>query len=976
MRRIATQLRWLFLTWSFFHVAGAQVSSYSQEVWVDSILNQMSLEEKIGQLFMPPAYTDGRDNFDAILNLIRKYHIGGVIFMQGSPYKQAYYTNVFQQQSKVPLLIAQDAEWGVSMRLDSVISFPKNMVIGALADDSLVYEYGKAIAIQCTTLGVHVNFAPVLDVNSNPANPVINDRAFGSDPHLVARKALLIMEAFREVGIIPVGKHFPGHGDADKDSHVDLPVISRSFDQLWAIDLYPFRQAILYGLPAIMVAHISVPALDSSGLPISLSEKVLKSFLRGKLHYDGVIFTDALNMKGVTMLFPPGELELRALKAGNDVLLYSKDVPLAIQRIQDAILCGELSEAELDDHVRRILRLKYQVGLSQRKEVDLSGLDSRLNAPYFFQLKRKILKEAVTIVKNDVHFLPLQNLQHEKLVYVQIGYRKPAPFYYYLRTYKFLPFYVLPAQFTVSDMDSVISFLDSVKATTVIIGLFEVKRSPALRYGLSPFLYDLLCRMKMGGWKRILCLFGNPYALQYVGEETAIVVGYSEEVSVQERCAELIFGGAIPYGRLPVELPHLAQQDDYFPFAIRYGFSNPEDFGVPAAAFKEEMNSFIQKEINRFSMPGIAIGVLYRNQMVFHQGYGYETYAKKVPIDPYLHIYDLASLTKVCGTTLAAMRLVEQGKLDLRQTLGFYFPELRGSPLGKVKIYQLLSHQSGLIPWMPLYKELLRDSLKGIGMPWDTSYLSPWRDSVYSIPVSRNLFLNRTYLDTVKKRLMQLEVAKEREGLYSDMNFIWLGFLIEKITGEPLNLYLRREFYDKMGMDATWFLPVEERVPFRTPPTEVDDYFRMDTIIGYVNDENAALLGGVAGHAGLFSNVYDLLKIAFLLLNNGRYGEEQFFREETIRLFTESAGNNGFALGWRKAWIQRNKTISSSLVSRKTFGHLGFTGTAFWIDPVHQIAIVILTNRTYPTRQNKTYLQDDVRVKIVDIVYKYFVSGM
>lgn len=960
----------------FFYLWGeGQILTYSQEAWVDSILNQMSLEEKIGQLFMPPAYTDHRDNFRQILRLIREYHIGGVIFMQGTPYKQGYYTNLFQEESKIPLLIAQDAEWGVSMRLDSVIRFPKNMVIGALTNDSLVYEYGKAIAMQCKLLGVHVNFAPVMDVNSNPANPVINDRAFGSDPHLVARKALMMIEAFRKVGIIPVGKHFPGHGDTDKDSHLELPVVSHSFDRLWNVELYPFRQAILYGLPALMAAHISVPALDSSGIPISLSRRVLTEFLRRKLGFEGVVFTDALNMRAVTKLFPPGEIELQALKAGNDILLYCQNVPLAIQRIKEAVFNGELTEEELDAHVRRILRLKYKAGLANYQPVDLNNLTLKLNSPYFSQLKRKILQNAVTIVRNEVHYLPLRNLPIENLVYLQIGYSKPAPFYFYLRTYKYLPFYVLPSQFSPVQMDSLFYFLDSIKATTIIIGLFEIKRSPIIHHGLSPFLLDLLCRLKLYGLKRILCLFGNPYALQYMGDETAILVGYDENESVQEACAEVIFGGSIPNGILPIQLDHLPQRDDYLPLAVRYGFAILEDFGISSKLMKEEMDSLIEGAVNRYAMPGIAVGVLYQNQILFHQGYGYQTYAKHKPIDPYFSIYDLASLTKVCATTLGIMSLVEQGELEIRRTLGFYLPEIRGSPLEKIKIYELLSHQSGLIPWMPLYKDLINDSIPLNHSPWDTIWLSQTRDSLFSIPVSRNLFLNKFYLDTLRKKIFSLKPSKEWEGEYSDFNFILLGFLIEKITGKSLEHYLKEQFYDKMGMDATMFLPAEKNIVFSTPPTEVDDYFRFDTIVGYVNDENAALLGGIAGHAGLFSNIYDLLKLAFLLLNGGRYGETSFLKEETIRLFTEYPSKNGFGLGWRRAWTNQKEVISSPLVSRKTFGHLGFTGTAFWIDPVNEIAIVILTNRTYPSRQNKEYLHQNIRVQIVDVIYKHLFSS-
>ncbi len=944
--------------------------TFTKQEWVSFHLQRMSLEEKIGQLFMIPVWTrPSQDNYKFAIEAIRKYHIGGIIFMQGSPQKQISYVNKFQRISDLPLLIAQDAEWGPAMRLDSIPKLPKQITLGALSDDSLLYEYGKYMARLCKAVGVHINFAPVVDVNINPDNPVINFRSFGEDKHNVTQKSLMIMHGLQDNGVFATAKHFPGHGDTDKDSHYSLPVLKHSLERFQNVELYPFKTLIRYGVKAIMVAHLYAPALDSTpNLPVSLSPKVIKGLLRDSLNFDGLIFTDALTMHGVTKYFPAGKIEVQALLAGNDVLLFPSDLKIAFEAIKQAVFDSVLTEEEIDEHVRRILEAKYDLGLYK--------FENRFTAPTTIQeilqsdslqmFRRKIYKSAITLAKNEVLFLPIKNLHQEKIAYVQVGYDKFAPFYNYLNAYTKVDGFIIHRKQDGAYLDSLAEVI-SQEYSTIIIGLFRVPNSPGKNYGMNGKLLDMLCSFNRKNKKTVVALFGNPYALKYFEKETAILLSYEEDKTAQEGTAEVIFGALNPQGRLPITTSIFKYPPPYPEWATRFGFALPAEMGLNPQSFRK-IDSLMEYAINKHYTPGGSVLVLKEGKIVHAKNYGYETYSKKHPITSQ-HLYDLASLTKVVATTLATMKLYEDGKINLFAPIQKYLPQTRRKPLGKIKIVNLLLHQTGMPPFIPYWKTLMtRENT------WNPLYLQQNISEKFSIPLTDSLFLRNDFPDTLFEKILNIPLSPSKKYKYSDFNMIILAKIIEKITRKPLEEYLRETFYARLGMYRTMFNPRLKCAEMPVVPTEYDVYFRKDTVQGYVHDENAALLGGVAGHAGLFSTAFDLAKLAYMLENSGEYGGECLLSPSTVNYFTKRfTTSNRRGLGWDKPETNKNKpSPTSRFVSPYTFGHLGFTGTAIWIDPRNDLVVIILSNRTFPSRENKGFVTESIRTKIVDYVYESF----
>ncbi len=954
-----------FLLFSFFSFSQ---KSTSKERWVSFHLQRMSLEEKIGQLFMIPAWTrPSQDNYKFIVNAIKKYHIGGIIFMQGSPQKQIAYANKFQRLSSLPLLVAQDAEWGPAMRLDSLPKLPKQITLGALTDDSLLYSYGKYMARLCRAVGVHINFAPVVDVNVNPDNPVINFRSFGEDKHNVTRKALMIMHGMQDNGVFATAKHFPGHGDTDKDSHYSLPVIKHSAERFRDVELYPFKNLIQRGVKAIMAAHLYAPALDSTpNLPVSLSPKVIQGLLRDSMKFDGLIFTDALTMHGVTKYFPAGKIEVQAILAGNDILLFPSDLKIAFESIKQAVFDSVITEEQIDEHVRRILTAKYELGLHQfeNRFTSPNKIQKLLHSDSLQMFRRKIYKSAITLVKNEVLFLPMKNLDKEKVAYIQIGYDKFAPFYHYLNKYSQADGFIIHRKQDGAYLDSLAEII-SEKYSTIILGIFRVPNSPRRDYGMNAKILDVLCSFNRKNKKTIVALFGNPYALKYFKKETAIILSYEEDIAAQEGTAEVIFGALNPKGNLPITTDWFKYPAPYPEWATRFGFALPQEVGMKSD-FTKKIDSLMNYAIYKRFTPGGEVLVLKNGKIVHAKTYGFETYAKKQPIT-YQHLYDVASLTKVVATTLATMKLYDEGRINLFAPIHKYLPETRRKPIGKIKVIKLLLHETGMPPFIPYWKTLMTQK-----NTWDTLYLRREISEKFSIPITDSLFLRNDFPDTLFEKILNIPLSSVKKYKYSDFNMIILSKIIEEITGKSLEEYLNEVFYKELGMFQTMFQPKLKCVPYRSVPTEYDIYFRKDTVQGYVHDENAALLGGIAGHAGIFTTMFDLAKLAYMLENSGEYGGECLLSPSTIAYFTKRfspASRRG--LGWDKPETSKNKpSPTSRLVSPYTFGHLGFTGTAIWIDPQNDLAIIILSNRTFPSRENKGFVSESIRTRIVDYVYQ------
>jgi beta-glucosidase-like glycosyl hydrolase/CubicO group peptidase (beta-lactamase class C family) len=937
-----------------------------EKQWVDSMLTNMSATEKIGQLFMVAAYSNKSQAYeDHLVQMMETYHLGGFIFMQGTPQRQRIMINRLQAASKIPLMIGMDAEWGLSMRMDGTPSFPKNMTLGAIRDDSLLFLLGKELAWQLKAVGANVNFAPVLDVNNNPQNPIIGNRSFGDNPYRVARQGIMLSKGLSAGGVMPVAKHYPGHGDTDKDSHHSLPILPYSAERLDSIELYPFRKAATAGIAGMMVGHLQVPVLDKKAKqPASLSPVLVSDILRKKMGYEGLVFTDALNMKGVTLSAPgKGMPSLKAFLAGNDVLLFPEDLGSAAKRILAALKSGQISEKQLNTRVRRILTAKYRLGLNRAPS---SLVNQTLERPQAQIIRKKLHEAAITLVRNDSLLVAVRSLD-QRFALLNANGGLPT-FTEKLKTYAAVRAYSLPGSMSPAQTNAVAAQLKNYP--TVIVSIPGSYRK-SKRYGIPLSLAATVQALRGQGQRVVLAYFGSPYGLAQLPESEAILLGYERSQEAQSAMAMAIFGGRDVNGRLPVRVS--AQYPEGAGISTRslgrYGFGLPEEEGMDRRILKR-IDSLAKYYIQRGAMPGCAVLVGRGNNIVYAKGFGHTEVGGK-PIDPYLHTYDLASVTKVMATTVCAMKLTEEGLLSLDKPISRYIPDLKGTNKSRLTARRLLQHNAGLPAWRPFFRLTYSDPPEK-KIP-DPRYYSKIKKDSFSITISPNLHITPTLHDTLWTWIKDMEVEQTTRVRYSDIGLLLTQKVVESISGgSSLDRLAYMYFYRDMGMVSTGFKPGERGLESRCPPSAVDDYWRREKLKGYVHDECSAIFGGVAGHAGLFSNSYDLAKMLFMLKNEGYYGGQQFLRPETIKAFTKKQlANNRKALGWDRPESSPYKSNpASKFSSSQTFGHTGFTGTCVWVDPEHDLVFIFLSNRTYPNPRNKMLNREHVRSKIFDQVYE------
>ncbi|MFK7972355.1 MAG: glycoside hydrolase family 3 N-terminal domain-containing protein [Bacteroidia bacterium] len=949
-------------------VIGEQASE-GRKKWVDSVMADMSVPEKIGQLIMVDAYSNKDATYETqLLTQSQTYHIGGYIFMQGSPDRQRSILRRLQSQAKIPLMIAMDAEWGLSMRMKNTPSFPKQMTLGAIRDDSLLYHFGKELAWQLKAVGGHVNFAPVIDINNNPRNPVIDNRSFGDNPYRVARKGLMLARGMTDGGVMPVGKHFPGHGDTDTDSHHDLPVLPYSAERLDSLELYPFMKASKAGMPAMMVGHLHVPVLDNAkNRPSSLSKAIVTDVLRERLGYKGLIFTDGLNMKGVTKYAPGrGEPALEALKAGNDILLIPENVRDAANRILAAAKSGEIKVSMIDDRVRRILTAKYNLGLRSAVSVPGSAILERTEARI---MRKHLFEAALTLVRNDSNLIPLKKLDTRfALLNVSGGMES---FTSHLKTYGAVRSYSLPAKLDLPHITSLARQLRNYP--TVIISIPGSYRR-SRRYGIPASLKPTVEALRGQGQKVIITYFGSPYGLANMPEADAILLGYETAKEAQVAAASAIFGGIGISGRLPVTASASYKEGSGITtsYGGRYGFGIPEEEGMDHRVLKR-IDSLAKYYIQRGAMPGCAVLVGKGNKVVYAKGFGHTEPGGK-PIDPYYHTYDLASVTKVAATTVCAMKFTEAGLLSLDKPIVRYLGDLKGTNKARLTPRRLLQHNAGLPAWRPFFRDTYSDPVKKTP---DPRYYSTEKRDSFTVTISPKLHATATLHDTLWEWIKDMEVKSTDRVRYSDIGLLLTERVLQKISGgTSLDRLAHMHFYRDLGMVSTGFKPGERGLENRCPPSAVDDYWRREKLQGYVHDEASAVFGGVAGHAGLFSNTYDLAKLFFMLKNGGTYGNQQYLRPETVEAFTrQQLKTSRKGLGWdRPETSPYRSNPASKYSSSQTFGHTGFTGTCVWVDPEYDVVFIFLSNRTYPNPRNKLLNREGVRSKIFNVVYESIFS--
>jgi len=947
-----------------------QTLSPSNSQWADSVLNSLSLDEKIAQLLMIRTYSNKDRNFyDSISRLIIDYNIGGLCFFQGNPVEQAKLTNYWQRMAKTPLFIAIDAEWGLGMRLDNAWSFPKQMTLGAMQDDDLVYLMGKQIGEHCKRIGININFAPVVDINSNPKNPVINFRSFGENPENVSAKGVAYINGQQSTGVIATAKHFPGHGDTDSDSHYTLPLLNHDKAQIDSIDTYPFREAIKAGVGGIMVAHLFIPALDKrENIATSLSEKSVDSLLKGELGFKGLAITDALDMNGVTNYHKPGDVELLAFLAGNDILLLPLDIPGAIGKIKNAINDGLISENELDNRCRKILTYKSMVGLDNYNPVKETGIIEEINAPANELLNRRIFEEAITLVKNDNDLIPLKNLDTLRIASMTIGSRVSGTFQNTIGLYVPVEHFNISSKPTSSQIDKIKKGLADFNL--VIVGIENTSNSSNKNYGISKEALQLIDEVKKQNSAIVLDIFGNPYALINFNDHQdldAILVSYEDNETAKDISAQIIFGAIGANGKLPVSASNEFRSGMGISTKSigRLKYSIPEEVGIPREAI-DTIAKLVEYGIAEEAYPGAQVLLAKDGVVFFNQSFGYHTYENNIKVDNN-DLYDLASLTKISATTLAIMDLQDKGLFDIDMPLSYYLPYLKNSNKQSKITREILTHQAQLQPWIPFYWKTI-DNYKLNPEIYKTK---PQKG--YTTKVAGNLFIMDSYRDSIFDTIVSSELREKREYKYSDIGYYLMCDAIEKITRKSFDEFVAVNYYDPLGMNAMGYKPLQRFDLNRIVPTELDTSFRRQLVHGYVHDPGAAMLGGVSGHAGLFSNANDLAKLMQMYLQKGFYGGYQYLQAETINEFTKQQyplDENRRAIGFDKPYPEYDSLgPCCEGASLKSFGHSGFTGTYTWADPENGLLYVFLSNRVYPDASNYKLLKMDLRTDLHQLVY-------
>ncbi len=934
--------------------------------WADSVLNQLSYRQKIGQLFMVDTYSNRDEAHKAIIkNLIDSSYIGGLIFFQGGPIREAVLTNYYQSVSKVPLMIGMDAEWGISMRLDSTIRFPRQMTLGAANQPDAVYKMGKEVALECRRMGIHVNFAPSVDINNNPSNPVINSRSFGEMKENVSILGSMYMKGMQDNKVLACGKHFPGHGNTDTDSHFSLPLVNSDKTELDSTELMPFRNLINDGLGSMMIAHLYIPALDTTqNLPSTLSVPVVKDLLQKEMGFNGLIFTDALNMKGVTKYFAPGDLELKALQAGNDVLLYSEDVKKAIDRIHLGIQNCEITQEEIDLHVHKILMSKCWVGLNHYTPIDTTNLVNDLNNASW--LNYRLYEPSVTLLRNKNNLVPLGPYYRDCIASIAINDTLKNPFQLMLNRYAKVDCYSLSRDASTKTIDSLVELMSDYDR--VIVSIHNTSTNASKNFNITESISYAVKKLSHSR-KSVLCVFGNPYVLgklEELNHEECLILAYEDTYLPQYLAAQKIFGAQEFSGRLPVSPASMYATGNGLSVTTtgRLKYTFPEETGIASSSLNS-IDTIVKKAIADTVFPGCQVLVGLNGKVIYNKSFGYHRYDHTMPVKN-TDLYDIASVTKMAATGLAVMLLADKHKIDPDAKVSKYLPELRKSNKRDLTIRQVLSHQAGLVSWIPFYKNTIDSN------GYKPGIYSDKQEKGYCWQVAENLFIAENYADTIWQTIINSPVENIGKYVYSDLGLLIMQRVVEKVSNKSLDDYVNDNFYKPLGIWQTCFNPHDKFDSAVIIPTEIDTLFRKQEVHGFVHDPAAAMLGGVAGNAGVFSNAQSLAVIMQMLLNDGTYGGKRFLKKETVEAFTRQAypaSANRRGMVFDKPEEPGKSSPAAKDASSLAFGHTGFTGTCAWADPTNGLIYVFLSNRVYPDAANNKLAKLNIRTDIMQVVY-------
>lgn len=943
---------------------------FKNDVWVEEKLQSLSLDDKIAQLMIVTVYPKQNEaSKDFMLDIVKNVKPGGILVMQGTPVKTVRWINEFQSVSKVPLLVAIDGEWGPAMRIDSTIQYPYNQALGAVKDTQLIYQMGKEFGEQLKMLGVNMNFAPDADINTNPANPVINFRSMGEDKENVAVKTWMVAKGMQDAGVIAVAKHFPGHGDTQSDSHQTLPLINHNKSRLDQVETYPFRYLSEKGIAGIMTAHLNVPALDPSGKTSSLSKKVVTGYLKDEIGFKGFVVTDAINMKGVQA--EPGRAEVEALIAGNDMVEFVPDLIQAVNAVKAAIEKNEITEQEITDKCRTVLALKRWVHLNNYQPADPDSLTQRLNAPSFEVTQRKLIKGSLTILKND-NILPVQELEKKEIASISIGGEDKTPFQNMLANYTEIDHYYLPKD--ASEKQWANLRMKLANYNLVIAGIEGINLYPSGKYGTSDIQRKAVSDL-VSETNSIFAFFGNAYALKYfenIHHAKGLVLAYQNNQLTQELAAQLIFGAFGANGKLPVTVDTRFKLNDGLELAGDKSFSYtiPEEVGMSSEKLKL-VDTIAMLGIKEKAYPGCQVLIAKNGNIVYHKCFGYLTYANDEPVEKD-DIYDWASITKVTGPLPAIMRMVDEKKMNIDDKLSKYWPAFIGTNKENLVIREILAHQARLEAYIAYWTSTVTPNG---GLSRDVFHDAP--SDEFSVRVSDHLYMNHGYYTMMMDTLNRSKLLPRKRYVYSGLSFYLYPTIISNLTGTDFETYLKETFYKPLGAASVTYNPYLHFPMKLLVPTENDDFFRKENLRGFVHDEGAAMMGGISGNAGLFGTTGDLAKIFQMYLQKGYFGGRRYISEKTVNEFIRiqyPEDENRRGLGFDKPLIdnEENELVDAYpavSASKNSFGHSGFTGTFAWADPDNGLLFIFMSNRVHPTRENQKLYQLNIRTDMHQAIY-------
>lgn len=973
---------------------GQAIAQTAEDRWVDSVYNSLTTEQRVAQLICMRANQPDKPYYQDVAKYIKQYNIGGVCFFRNDLEAQVEQTNAWQAQAQTPLMVSIDAEWGLAMRLKNTIAYPYQMTLGAVNDNDLIFSMGQQIAEQCQRMGIHVNFAPVADVNSNAANPIIGMRSFGENPQTVGEKATAYALGMQSKGLITSMKHFPGHGNTATDSHMTLPTVTRTLDEVRDIELAPFRYMIENGVNGAMVGHLYFPAIEKvKNTSSSLSYGVVTELFKEQMGFNGLIFTDGLDMKGVSEKVRQDSVPYVAFMAGNDVLILPTNVPFAIKTIKAAAERDSKAAARLEESCKKILRYKYRAGLNHYKPASTSNLMADLKKDEYKDLRARLYEEAVTLLRNDNQVIPLAN--NKKIAVVTIGNSKNDIYNGLVNNGLNVKSFVTQKDDIASKSKEWLKTLESYDL--VVVSIEKTTMFANKNYGITDETVNFFNRLVAQN-DVILNLFACPYALDLFRINNSVkglIVGYQDEVPAVNAVVKILTGEMVARGILPVSTSKFKCGDGIVAMAptpkehILPEKEEPAKIIIPTTivepveqvtvvplpkgtmkkSFESRLDSIAVSGIRTGAYPGCQLMALKDGKVVYDKCFGNFTYSGGRQVQPDV-LYDIASCTKIFASTLAIMKLYDQGKIDLNKTLADFFPYLKGKAHGNLKLIEIMTHQAGLKAWVPFYKVTVDENGP------KPEFYSNQIDERHNVRVAENLYLINDYADRIFDSVSKTPLGKAKY-LYSDMGFYYIPKIVKLITNQNIEDFLKQEFYAPMGLYHICYKPLLHFSREQIAPTEIDTIFRFQLVWGDVHDQAAAMMGGVAGHAGLFSNAGDLAAIMQMLVDEGVYNGRRYLKAETVRYFTKApfaaSNDNRRGIGFDKLPIGKKGTCTASkLGSMQGYGHTGFTGTFVWADPANKTVIVFLSNRVYPNAEPNKLVKTGIRSLLHDVLYEAY----